>query len=198
VDADGAGDPSVHRTVTGSLAEALAGVGEGTIGISSGIPASQRSTAIEVASGRVEWLPLLNGAAVVRPGLDLAVLGWPNGLGRLESDGSQVLHLWDRSLAEAPPGRVIAYGRTAPDVAERTALARTMVKRLAQLRGVVVPWVPETPIAVVLVPDPSPVPDALHIAEPGLPGGIRIVIEPGTTADAAREYAAELAAAMGG
>jgi hypothetical protein len=150
------------------------------------------------AAGVVDVLPVVRGRAIVPrdAGYDRIIAGAPNHLGRVECAGvPNTVHLWDPALAPHPGGPVVVVGDGAEvaGIEERTRHARYLAKRLCQFPGVVMPWVPETPVAIVMLPfDPPPALPSLGPGFAGIPAALRLVVEPGATSHTVAAYAAAL------
>ncbi len=170
-----------------------------------------RSTARRALPDLVE-LPHISGRTVI-PGdvgdNDLVVLGHPNYLGGFDHLPVRGQHLViadgaGMEIEDLPPGADIAVlgaVTAGPDAIRGRARARLLVKRLRQVKGVTVAFMPSTPVAILLLTvDPSRVAAAFDSAAvralptdyPEFPGGLRVVIPPDMAAAGEDAYAASL------
>jgi hypothetical protein len=156
-----------------------------------------------------EELPFVRGRTVIaereaRP----IVLGHPNYLGVFEPphDGPTILLTgrWS-NLRPATPGASVvamepAIGRAAADRSMDDA--RTLLKRLRQIRGAQPAWKPQSPVLIMLLPrgvalfaEPQVI-DTAGLSYPELPGGIRIEVVGDVSGADVTRYAATLERAI--
>ena len=185
-------------------ADAAAAAG-GPFGFSRALPPDTKRVLLDTGDGTE--LPAIGGRTVIPADWDLPViLGHPNYFGRFERDRADSTTIlltgpW-AALHATPPDAVSLPCEAAVTTALAEMLtrrARHLAKRLRQHRGVVIPFLPESPVIVALLPG-SPHPDAasgegvtfLAGDFPEFPGGVRIEL-PGdaATADGVR-YAERL------
>jgi len=158
----------------------------GPFGFSRALPPEMRRDLAGTGVG-VE-LPTVGGRTVIPADWEHpVVLGHPNYFGRFETDPPRgtilVTGRW-ANLHPKPPGMLEIEDRAAvaaPLAADLLERARHLAKRLAQHRGVHIPFAPQAPVIVALLPR-SVHPDlaaadlvALLAGDfPEFPGGIRI------------------------
>jgi hypothetical protein len=169
--------------IAAAVTAALAGR---PFGFSRALPPAQKRDLLDTGAG-VE-LPALRGRTVIPADWNLpVVLGHPNYFGRFEADVPEgavlVIGRWGARRPQ-PAGTTRIETRTpveagaAADLLER---ARRLAKRLVQHRGLHVPFVPESPVIVALLPRPVETDAAaaggvIPLARdfPEFPGGVRI------------------------
>jgi hypothetical protein len=202
------------------LASGLVAAGDAIVVASSGVARvliaralhpALRSTARRALPDLVE-LPHISGRTVI-PGdvgdNDLVVLGRPNYLGGFDHLPVRGQHLViadgaGMEIEDLPPGADIAVlgaVTAGPDAIRGRDQARLLVKRLRQVKGVTVAFMPSTPVAILLLAvDPSRVAAAFDSAAvralpadyPEFPGGLRVVMPPDMAAAGEDAYAASL------
>jgi hypothetical protein len=157
-------------------------------------------------------LPHVSGRTVVPGDVgddDLVVLGHPNYLGGFDDPQDRGKHLLvadgaGMEIEDLPSGAdVVVLGSVTarPDAIRARDRARLLVKRVRQVKGVTVAFMPSTPVAILLLAvDPSRVAAAFPSAAvralpadyPEFPGGLRVVIPPDMAAVEEDAYAASL------
>lgn len=154
------------------------------------------------SSVEYEELPFVRGRTVVPPDLtpgDLVVAGHPNFLGVFDRPDVArwiaVTGRWSSLDERSPANAAVSIADPIPADVTGSLLesALELAKRLGQLPGVGVPFEPQCPVVVALLPfDPGLFGDALT-GYPELPGGLRIELTPGVDTT---QYAAELGDAL--
>lgn len=150
-----------------------------------------------------EELPFVRGRTVVPADLtagDLVIVGHPNFLGIFDLPKAPqwiaVTGRWSGLASQTGAARTVAMAdKVGRGIAEPLlASAVDLAKLLAQLRGVHIPFLPECPVLVALLPvDPRSMRGEPLTAYAELPGGLRI--ELGSEVDPV-QYAAVLSQAL--
>jgi len=150
-------------------------------------------------------LPFVRGRTVIPDSYPHpVVVGHPNYLGAFEGEPSAplvcLIGRW-AALRSVPDGATtLEVAPSQPQIIAANALenVRRLAKHARQFAGVHVPFKPQCPILVLLLPrTPSTdsLPDGAKVLEgvyPELPGGLRIELVPDMTTEDVTRYAANL------
>ncbi len=134
-------------------------------------------------------LPFVRGRTVIPAGLsptDVVVAGHPNHLGVFDLPKAPrwiaVTGRWSALADQSGAAKTVAMADgVGRDIAEPLlASAADLARLLAQLRGVRIPFPPQCPVVVALLPvDPRSMDGEPLTAYAELPGGLRIELGPG-------------------